>query len=112
MVRNISDLVRSTSHKTKEKVSQMMVAQTSHDLRTPLNTIGSMLHLLKVELEKLGAVNPSVDQYLKVCDSSARMMTFLASDTLDFFQIKSGHFKVKLEKTNLLKLAEETMSII
>ena len=50
VLRDISELVKNEYIKTVEKVSDMMIASTSHDMRTPLNTIVSMLCLIESKL--------------------------------------------------------------
>jgi K+-sensing histidine kinase KdpD len=47
ILRDITDLIRSEYVKTVEKVTDIMIASTSHDMRTPLNTIISMITLIK-----------------------------------------------------------------
>ena len=47
IMRDISELVNSEYLKSVEKLSEIMIASTSHDMRTPLNTIISMLRLVK-----------------------------------------------------------------
>lgn len=46
MLRDISDLIKSEHLKSVEKLSEIMIASTSHDMRTPLNTIINMLMLV------------------------------------------------------------------
>ena len=50
VLRDISEMVKNEYIKTVEKVSDMMIASTSHDMRTPLNTIVSMISLVESKL--------------------------------------------------------------
>lgn len=47
IIRDITDLVKTEYARSIEKLSEVMIASTSHDMRTPLNSIISMLHLLQ-----------------------------------------------------------------
>lgn len=46
VLRDISALIKSEHLKSVEKLSEIMIASTSHDMRTPLNTIINMLLLI------------------------------------------------------------------
>lgn len=61
-----------------------MIASTSHDMRTPLNTTISMLSLIE---KKLQGDEISL-RWMKVANCSTSLLKFLVSDTLDYFQIK------------------------
>lgn len=47
IIRDITDLVQGEYLKSVEKLTEVMIACTSHDMRTPLNTIINMLMLIK-----------------------------------------------------------------
>lgn len=44
---DISELIKVEYSKSIEKISDIMIASTSHDMRTPLNTIINMNKLMK-----------------------------------------------------------------
>lgn len=46
-MRDISDLLRAEFARSLEKLTEVMLASTSHDMRTPLNTIINMHNLIK-----------------------------------------------------------------
>jgi K+-sensing histidine kinase KdpD len=46
ILKDISELVKGEHLKTLEKVTDIMIASTSHDMRTPLNTIINMIKLV------------------------------------------------------------------
>jgi signal transduction histidine kinase len=46
VLRDISALIKTEHLKSVEKLSEIMIASTSHDMRTPLNTIINMLLLI------------------------------------------------------------------
>jgi signal transduction histidine kinase len=51
-----------------EKLSEIMIASTSHDMRTPLNTIINMLLLIEARVNEnnfvSGAASNSVNSYI------------------------------------------------
>ena len=68
-------------------MSNIMVASTSHDMRTPLNTILNMHNLIEKELTDVKLL-----KLLRVSKTSTNILISLVNDTLDFYQIKSGKF--------------------
>ena len=57
-----------------------MIASTSHDMRTPLNTIINMLKMIETKVNEA-----IIKKYLKVANSSCSLLMFLVNDTLDYF---------------------------
>ena len=47
ILKDITELVRGEHIKSMQQVTDMMIASTSHDMRTPLNSIISMLKLVE-----------------------------------------------------------------
>jgi K+-sensing histidine kinase KdpD len=47
ILREITALVKNEYTRSVEKISDIMIASTSHDMRTPLNTIISMHSILE-----------------------------------------------------------------
>jgi signal transduction histidine kinase len=62
-----------------EKISDIMIASTSHDMRTPLNTIVNMHTLLENYLS-----DPKLKEWIKVAKTSTQLLLFLVNDTLDY----------------------------
>lgn len=79
-----------------------MIASTSHDMRTPLNTTISMLNLIQKRTE-----DEELLKWIRVANNSTNLLKFLVSDTLDYFQIRSGKFEQKLERFTFKDLLEE-----
>ncbi len=67
-----------------------MVASTSHDMRTPLNSIINMHMMMEKRL-----TDPIILKWLSIARCSSNLLMFLVNDTLDYFQIRSGKFKIK-----------------
>lgn len=47
ILKDISELVHSEYIRTAEKLTDIMIASTSHDMRTPLNAINNMHTLIE-----------------------------------------------------------------
>ena len=47
VLNNITECLNAEYGKFLEKISDLMIASTSHDMRTPLNTISSMQTLME-----------------------------------------------------------------
>jgi signal transduction histidine kinase len=101
ILREITDLVRAEYARSVEKISDIMIASTSHDMRTPLNTIVSMLNMIEKRLEDLNLL-----KWLKVAKHSTDLLLCLVNDTLDYYQIKSGKFRSRLGAFNIKELVE------
>jgi K+-sensing histidine kinase KdpD len=53
ILKDISELVKGEYLKTMEKVTDIMIASTSHDMRTPLNTVINMIKLVVSKISDL-----------------------------------------------------------
>ncbi|TNV85651.1 hypothetical protein FGO68_gene11967 [Halteria grandinella] len=108
ILRDITELVQKEYHRSMTKLSEIMVASTSHDMRTPLNTIINMHSLIEMKVSN----DPDVLHWLQIARSSSNLLLFLVNDTLDYFQIKSGKFKIKQAPWNLKMVAESCFQLI
>ena len=84
-----------------------MIASTSHDMRTPLNTIIAMHTLIED--------NPSNEKskrYLSIAKISSKILLFLVDDTLDYYSIKSFKFVKKIEESSIYEMIQNAFSII
>ena len=80
VLRDVTELVMKEYARSIEKISDIMIATTSHDMRTPLNTIINMHTLIESNTD-----NPLIKKYIKVADNSTNLLLFLVNDTLDFY---------------------------
>jgi len=90
IMKDISELVQREYNRSIQKLTEVMVASTSHDMRTPLNTIINMHQLIEFKTE-----DETVRSWLRIAKNSTNLLMFLVNDTLDFFQIRSGKFQIK-----------------
>ncbi|TIH12064.1 response regulator [Marinifilum sp. JC120] len=81
--------------KRANEVKDQLLTNTSHELRTPINSMIALLKSLSSERTKLGtAENESMDMVL----SSMTRLNRLINDLLDFSNLKDG--RVKLHNSN------------
>lgn len=62
VLRNISEIVKNEYARSLEKISEIMVASTSHDMRTPLHTMLTMIRLIKMQV----STDTILNKYLRV----------------------------------------------
>ncbi len=92
------ELTRATNEAKSRFISNM-----SHDIRTPLNGIIGMLHIIK----RHRSDKVMVDDCLRKIEISAQYLTTLANDMLDINEIESDKFVLENIPVDLKKLAEE-----
>jgi signal transduction histidine kinase len=72
VINDLSSLAKEKQQQAMEHCSEVMIATTSHDLRTPLNSMQNMIHMLGPEVKTRKA-----KQYLKVAEQSTGIMNQL-----------------------------------
>lgn len=95
--KNLSAFLGDISHleyqpKTDQWNEQDILSVICHEIRTPLHSINSMVHLLRA--------NPQVDEQLKCLSNlefSAKTLMGIVNDVLDYKKIESG--RLSLEST-------------
>lgn len=89
-----------------KQYTQIMFTSINHELRTPINAIQNSLACMKYSMD------PSVQMYFEICESSSSFLLSLVNDTLDFAQLQAGKFKMNYEKVDLHELAGEVHELI
>lgn len=89
----------------KENELKEMIANMSHDLRTPLTSIMGYIQLLN---------NPSLTQeeregYLEIIEKRSRILRGLLNDFYELSLIDSIDYKMTLEKVNISRILEEVV---
>jgi signal transduction histidine kinase len=80
ILNDISEIVKVEYARSVEKLTDIMIASTSHDMRTPLNTIINMNKLMESRIE-----DERIKKWIKVANTSANLLLYLVNDTLDFY---------------------------
>ena len=98
-------------------------ATVSHELRNPLSSICSQSLKKKAILRRIKTICvqnkyfdiihglSEIEDSNKIQEASAKIMTFLIQDLLDFAQMKTGKFRVNIKEFNIREAFEEVMSI-
>jgi len=68
-----------------------MVATVSHEFRTPLNSILSIVEILENKIK-----SDSIQRYVSVLKNSSKLLLSIVNALLDFETIKSQTFKLNL----------------
>ncbi len=89
------------------QAKSIFLANMTHELRTPLVGVLGMNELL-IE-SRLDSQQRSLAETVQ---SSGRDLLGLIKDILDFSKIEAGHLKLEMGKFDLLRLVEETVSLL
>ena len=89
----------------RERLQSDLVANCSHEFRTPLNVIMGYAELLLAG--DSGPLNDQVTQQLRGVDSAARDLTHLVEDFLQYAKAEAGAIEVLKERVDLTQLARE-----
>ncbi len=89
-----------------EKMRRELIANISHDLRTPLTSINGFIQGM---LE--GIIKPEDQfQYLKIIQEETNRLIRMTSDILDLAKIESGSINLKIEEINLKGVVDAAIS--
>lgn len=99
------ELARERAEQAKV-VRTLFLAHMSHEIRTPLTALIGFMHLLRRE-----CVDQSMtlrgQQYLEAMEQSARHLSELISDILDFSRIESGKLELRSLPFSAVRLLDE-----
>ncbi|MBK8881861.1 MAG: PAS domain S-box protein [Bacteroidales bacterium] len=98
------------AHKTAEEsanAKEAFLANMSHEIRTPLNVVIGMIRELSRD-----SVSPRQDAYIKNAGLASQHLLSIVNDILDLTKIKSGQLNLDLEPFDLIKVIDETISIL
>jgi len=97
-----------------EKANQAksyFLANISHELRTPLNAIIGFSSMMKDRVfGPLG--NETYNEYVSFINKSGNDLLSVVSDILDISRVEAGMLELDEEKFNVLKVVEETMTMV
>jgi signal transduction histidine kinase len=84
-----------------------MVANLSHDLRTPMASI--LGYLETIIQKKAQLTEPERDRFLQVALSEANRLNRLVSDLFDLSKLESGQIVIEPEPFNIAELTQDTL---
>lgn len=93
----VAERVRSEKFKTE------LIANVSHDIRTPLTALINYVDLLK----KQELHHAKAAEYLDVLDRNAQRLKDLTSDLIDLSKFSTGNVQLQMEKLNLGELIRQ-----
>ena len=97
-------LSKAVEEQTKsERLKTDLIANVSHDLRTPLTSIISYVDLIKRE----GIPNEKVQNYLDILERKSQRLKNLTEDLVDASKISSGNMPVNWERIDLVQMVNQ-----
>lgn len=92
-----------------DKIRKELIANVSHDLRTPLTMIKAYSEMIR---DLSGDNKQKREEHLQVIIDEADRLTRLVNDMMDLSKIESGNMEVMLEKVNYSELVEDIIDRI
>lgn len=107
----IDELIETLNYTAKElsKVENLrkeLIANVSHDLRTPLTLIKAYSEML---YEKTGDMKEKREEQLQIIINETDRLTKLVNNILDLSKLQSGNEEIKLDNVNLSELVERIL---
>lgn len=96
------------------KLKTEILANISHDFRTPINVIFSSIQLVKLELTKKEYWNNNKTiSYLEVMKENCYRLIKLSNNFIDMSKIEAGFMELNLHNVDIVKIIEDiTLSIV
>jgi len=111
MVRRNRDLQTAVAGlKSLEKNRELLLANISHDLKNPLNTLKVYLNLLA--RQNLGELNEKQAKAVAACERSADRLLKMINDLLLLSRLQSGKMQLNERPFGLKSLAENVVSTL
>ena len=85
VIKNLTDTMKYKQIRNEIHQTELLIATVSHDMRTPLNSMITIISRLKRYITE-----PRGLEMCDVIESSSKMLEFLVNDMLDTFQLKNG----------------------
>ena len=89
-----------------ERMKVELIANVSHDIKTPLTSIISYVELLKEE----EGLPDHVKDYISILESKSQRLKTMVQDVFEVSKAASGELPVKLETIDFAKLLRQTMA--
>ena len=89
-----------------ERMKVELVANVSHDIKTPLTSIISYIELLKQE-ENL---SPEIQDYIRILEEKSERLKNMVQDVFSVSKAASGQLAVEMEEIDFGKLLRQTLA--
>lgn len=108
---NLNDLQRGMhtaidEQMKSERMKVALVANVSHDIKTPLTSIISYIELLRDEPE----LPEHVRDYVRILEQKSQRLKTMVQDVFEVSKAASGELPVKLEPLDFTKLLRQTLA--
>lgn len=100
ILKNIEDL------KAVDKLRRELIANVSHDLRSPMSVIQGYIETMMIKGEKLTADEQK--KYLEVIFKSSEKLNTLVSDLFELTKLEARQVKLQKERFNINELLQDT----
>lgn len=106
LLHDISAIKNLEKMKEMDAYKDQLLANVSHDLRTPLyGIIGSLEMLLKKNMSK------DIRSELKMAMKCSNLLIYMINDILDYSQINQGKLSLSYSQTSVQEIVEEVYSM-
>jgi len=99
-----------TDYKTVERLRKEVMQMVSHDLRTPLATVGNVLSIL--EDGRAGDLSEKGKQLVAIAQRNVERLVSLVNDLLEVEKMRAGGLTLDLDVVPLSYLFEEAMQSV
>jgi len=96
--------------KEMDKIKNDFLANTSHELRTPINGIMGLAEAIIDGAD--GPINTGIKKHLNMITKSGNNLKNLINDILDLSKIQSGKQSYNIQKTTLNEIIEEIKPVV
>lgn len=96
------------------KIQEELLANVSHELKTPLNVIFSENQLMKLYLKdnSFKANREKIFKGVNIINQNCYRLTKLINNIVDLSKIKSGFFKLNMSNENIVQVTEDIVQSV
>lgn len=106
-IQNIElDMARKTAVQANHAKSEFL-ANTSHEIRTPINGVIGFVNLLKKT-----PLNPKQIEYVDTIEESAKVLLLNINDIIDYSRLEIGKLNLDYKPVNIRKIIDETQKYV
>ena len=87
-----------------ERMKTELIANVSHDIKTPLTSIINYVELLKQEDLK----DPKIQRYIEVLEQKSQRLKTLTEDVVEASKVSSGNITLEFMNLNLVEMIQQT----